>query len=308
MRTSVRLLAPAALLLAAVSSAASDTALLQLKQPEGTATVSTAITTKQVLTLAGMDVPTESHVNSRSVLTTSKAADGAIRVEEKTAGFAIKLSTPVGNLEYDLEKPDPNAGQGTPFQSLVEGFGALKGLAYTVVLKEGKVARVEGVDEALAKVPPASLESFKQQLNPELIKSEWQQSLDAVPNRAVKKGDTWTRTETMNIGAGQTLTFDVQYEYQDTIEKAGRKLEKVSLVFTSVKYAQDGAGLGPLKVVMSDLHVDQSFGQYLLDRETGVVVERASNVHITGPMTFEINGQQLPGKVDLSLDVDTTRR
>lgn len=309
MRTLTRILIPVSALTAALATAAVAQVPLQIKAQEGTATVTTAVTTKQVLTIAGMDVPTEAHVTSRSLLTTAKpAADGTQRIEEKTTGFTIKLATPAGLLEYDIEKPDPKAGQGTPYQPLIEGFNALKGLAYTLVLKDGRVTGVEGVEDALAKVPAASQESLKQQLSPEVIRKEWQQSLDVVPGKPVKKGDTWTRNEVMNIGSGQTLTFDVQYEYQDAVQKDGRTLDKVSFVFTNVKYAIEGAGLGALKVAASDLKVDQSFGHYLLDREKGTVIERASNVHITGPMTFEINGQQLPGKVDLSLDVNTTTR
>jgi len=309
MRTITRALVPSALLVFGITTAAAAQVSLLLKTQEGTSNVTTSVNVKQVLTIAGMDVPTESHVTSRAQVTTSKpAADGTQRVEEKTVGFTIRLSTPVGNLDYDIEKPDPKAGEGTPLQPIVEGFNALKGLAYTVVIKDGKATGVEGVADALSKVPAASVESLKQQLNPETIKREWQQHFDALPGKPVKKGDTWNRTEVMNLGAGQSLTYEVQYEYQDPIQKNGRSLDKVSIVFTSVKYALEGPALGGLKVVSSDLKVDQSFGQYLLDRELGTIVERSTNVHITGPMVFEINGQQLPGKVDLSLDLSSITR
>jgi len=309
MRTFARALVPAALLTIGIATAAAAQVSLLLKTQEGTSTVTNTVAVKQVLTIAGMEVPTESHVTSRAQVTTSKAAaDGSQKVEEKTTGFAIKLSTPVGNLDYDVEKPDPKAGEGTPLQPLVEGLSALKGLAYTVVVKDNKVTGVEGIEEALSKVPVASAESLKQQLNPDTIKREWQQHFEALPGKPVKKGDTWTRTEVMGIGGGQTLTYDVQYEYQDPIQKDGHSLDKVSIVFTNVKYAVEGTALGGLKVVSSDLKVDQSFGQYLLDRETGTIVERSTNVHITGPMVFDFNGAQLPGKVDLSLDVSTVTR
>lgn len=309
MRILVRTVMPAALLVIGFATAAAAQVNLQLRTPEGVSTVTTQVNVKQILTLAGMDIPTESQVSSRAQVTSSKpGADGSQRIEEKTTGFKIKLATPVGNLDYDLDKPDPKAGEGTPLQPLVAGFGALKGLAYTVVVRDGKAAGVEGIEEALGKVPAASVEALRSQLNPNTIKREWQQSFDALPGKPVKKGDTWTRTEFMNLGAGQILTYDVQYEYQDPIQKDGRTLDKVSIVFTKVTYSVEGAGLGGLKVLSSDLKVDQSFGQYLLDREAGTIVERSTNVHITGPMLFDFNGAQLPGKVDLSLDVSSVTK
>jgi hypothetical protein len=302
-------LTTALLMSAALATTAYAQASLQLKPFEGTSTVTTTVKAKQVLSIAGMDVATDSQVVSRAEVTGGKTeADGTQRISEKTVGFAMKLTTPAGNLEFDAEKPDPGAAAGGPFAALAEGLTALKGTAYTVVVKNNKVVGVEGIDEVLAKIPAAAVELIKAELQPAVIKRDWQQQFDVLPGKDVKKGDTWQRTEVQGLGGGQTLTFDTQFEYQDTVEKAGRKLDKIGITYTTVKFAVDGPALGGVKVTGSDLKIDGSFGHVLFDREKGYIVERMTNTHITGPINLDINGAQLGGKLDLNLEINSASK
>lgn len=290
-----------------LATAAAAQVSLQLKPQEGKSVYTNTVKAVQTLTIAGMDIPTESTVTAVSTVTGDKpTADGTQRVEEKTERFIMKLSVPGGGLELDTDKPEAAKVDSMALQPVLDGLKALKGTAYTVVFKGPKVAGVEGLDSVLAKLPANAAESFKSELNPAAVSRDWQQRLDALPGKDVKKGDTWTRSEVASLGGGQSMTFDTQYEYQGTIEKDGRTLDKVSIVFTGVKYATDPNGPSPLKVVTSDLKIESSYGHYLLDREKGVVVDRSTNTRVAGPMTFEINGMQLGGKVDLTLEMGTS--
>jgi hypothetical protein len=287
-----------------LATAAAAQVSLQLKPQEGKAVYTSTVKSVQKLTIAGMEVPTESNVMAISTVTGGKpAADGSQRVEERTDRFVMKLVIPGGGLELDTDKPEEAKAEQMALQPVLDGLKALKGTAYTVVFKGPKVTGVEGLDAVLAKLPANAAEAFKSDFEPAVITREWQQRLDALPGKEVKKGDTWSRVEVTNLGGGQIMTFDTQYEYQGVIEKDGKSLDKVSILFTGVKYTMDPNGPSPLKVVTSDLKVQSSFGHYLLDREKGVIVERTTNTQVAGPMTFEINGMQLGGKVDLSLEM-----
>ncbi|MGV3724257.1 MAG: hypothetical protein ACO1SX_25460 [Actinomycetota bacterium] len=285
-----------------LATAAGAQVSLQLKPQEGKAVYTSTMKAVQTLTIAGMDVPTEANVTTYTTLTGGKpAADGTQRVEEKTDRYVVKLAIPGGGLNLDTDKPEAAKVDQAALQPLADGLKALKGSAYTVVFRGPKVSGVEGLDTVVGKLPAGAAETLE--LTPTVITRDWQQRLDSLPGKDVKKGDTWTRSEVVSLGGGQQMTFDTQYEYQGTVEKDGRTLDKVGILFTGVKYAIDPNAPSPLKVVSSDLKVESSFGQYLLDREKGLVVERSTTTRVAGPMSFEVNGMQLGGKVDLTLEL-----
>ena len=93
----------------------------------------------------------------------------------------------------------------------------------------------------------------------------------------------------------------------DTEKKGEKTLDKIDSKITQVTYAQDPAFPTPLKATKSDLVVDSSSGTFLFDREEGYVVQDKGSVRIKGGMTFTAGGQEIPAKLDLTLEheVDT---
>ena len=291
-----------------LASAAMAQVKLEWKRPEGTSTLRTTTKTHQVLTLAGMAIETDAESASTSRLTTGKPApDGTVRVEEKSEALSIRLSLPGVKVDYDSAKPD--AKQDNPqVQAMVEGWRALSGGSFTYVLKDGKYVAVEGVEKILEKASPAAAASLQNELNPARLVREANEELGKIPDAPVKKGDRWMRTEVKNVGGGQTLTLETFYEYQGTVEKGGKTLDKIGIYTGTVKYAQDPNVPSPLKHVSSDLKVESSIGTLLFDREAGMLVESSSTIRITGPITFEANGMPLAGKVDLTMESASTAR
>jgi hypothetical protein len=125
--------------------------------------------------------------------------------------------------------------------------------------------------------------------------------MSRLPEKPVKVGDRWQRTEVMDIGSGQTLTYEVYYEYAGTVEKAGKTLDKIAILAGEVKYAVADGPL-PFKVTSSDLKVDSSMGYLLFDRAAGLIVELNDRQKISGPLTLNINGMDLPSTVELTLE------
>jgi hypothetical protein len=148
---------------------------------------------------------------------------------------------------------------------------------------------------------------LKKEFEPQRLIREYKQAHGFLPDGPVKKGDRWERTEVQSIGAGQSLTYHTYYEYQGTAEKNGKTVDKFGVFHNTVVYAIDPTGPLPLKVVNSDLKIESSMGTIYYDRQMGIAVESGGITRIAGPMTFEVNGMQLPGKLDLTLDTFTTR-
>src|SRR6185369_10408926 len=149
---------------------------------------------------------------------------------------------------------------------------------------------------------------LKQELSLEQMKREHAEALGILPGKAVNKGDKWQRTTVMDIGAGQTLKFETFYQYEGTVERDGKTLDKIAYFHSTVAYDLDPNSPIQLKVTKSELKIDSSTGTVLWDRERGVVVEKSGATHITGPMTFSVNGMDLEGKLDLTIDTGATQK
>ena len=55
----------------------------------------------------------------------------------------------------------------------------------------------------------------------------------------------------------------------------------------------------------SDLKVESSDGQLLFDREAGAMIERSDKTRIKGDMTLNVNGNDIPITLDLTLEAKT---
>ena len=93
------------------SAIASAQVKLESKYPEESKSVVHRDTSsKQTLTLAGMDIDTKS--STFIVATTSigkRAADGTLKIEEKIDTMQSEVSTPGGLIQFDSANPDKKA-------------------------------------------------------------------------------------------------------------------------------------------------------------------------------------------------------
>ena len=131
-------------------------------------------------------------------------------------------------------------------------------------------------------------------------------ALAFLPDGPVKEGETWERSTESNLGSGQVMSFRTKYEYKGTIEQDGRKLDKIEGKAFEVSLVINGNPM--LQLTKSDLKIKESASTILFDREKGHVVSRVSKVRIDGPLTLTINGMELPGKVDLTMQDKGTRQ
>ncbi len=293
-----------AMLLAMGSSVASAQVLLERKFPEGTkATNQKEQKVTQTLTLNGMNIDTKATVFV--VSTTSfgnRNGDGTLKVEEKVDTLQSEITLPGTTLQFDSGNPDKKADvpQLEPFLDL---FRAISRLPITVeVDAKNKITAVKLPDGEFEKLP----QSASERLNPETLKKAMVQMNAFLPDEPVKQGDTWERPIEMNLGSGQTLSFRTKFEYTGTVEQDGETLDKISGKSFDVNFAINGNPA--LSVTKSDLKVVETDSTYLFDRKRGAVVSLASKIQIAGPLTLVINGAELVGKVDLTIEDKTTRR
>jgi Family of unknown function (DUF6263) len=285
---------------------------LEYKFPEGQKfSYKSTAKTKQILTLQGTEILTEQDqvvVSSRTAA--KRRDDGTLPVEDKVESLRVEMSLPGGNnLTFDSSNPDAKI-ENPALAFLGEALKLASETTYTLVLDaQNKVKAVEGTEKMLEKAeklsPPAK-DVIHGRMQIDKLKMRFEQELRVLPDVLARPGESWERTEVLDIGSGQTLTFKKKYEYLG-VEKLGDKtLDKISSKASEVELKMDPTANSPFKVLKADLKVASSAGTILFDREAGHVVSAKGTIQIKGDMlTFSINGTELPGTLDLTMETNT---
>jgi hypothetical protein len=285
---------------------------LQYKFPEET-TLKYKTSSKMThnLTLAGQDFETQNQetvIKSRAV--GKKRADGGLPIVEQVDSMRVELAIPGGiNVTYDSSDPNSKIDN-ADLAFLSEAFKLAAETAYTVVLDDGnKVKAIEGAEKLLEKadkLSPQARDVIRSHLEVDRLKTDFAQELGNVPDVLTRPGESWERTEVSDIGSGQTLHFRKKYEYVGTEKKGDKTLDKIRSKITTVELKQDLAVTAQLKVQKGDVKVESSEETILFDRDLGHVVSSQAKVRIKGDnMTFSVNGMELAGAMDLTIDTTT---
>ena len=177
---------------------------------------------------------------------------------------------------------------------MLDVYRKLNGLTVThTVGPDSKVVSVAGIQEGT-------------QLNADELKEKYQQEIDVLPEKSLKPGDTWERTDVLGLGQGQVLTFQRKYEYHGQAPQFptvpdSKLLDKITATDSSVEYSvKPGRGL-PITVNKSDLKIESSKHAYWFDRQAGRLVASESELKITGSLSLVVNFMNFDGELDLTM-------
>jgi Family of unknown function (DUF6263) len=272
-------------------------------------TYKTTSKTHQTLTLMGMEIETNDERSVVTSLTTGKRrSDSTLPLERKVESFRTEMALP-GGMKLTFDTADPNAKIDNPALAFLGDIFKLAGeVAYTVVLDDhNKVKAIEGAEklqEKAEKLDPQARDLMSKQFDSEKLKKSFEQEVQILPDVLARPGESWERTQVIEIGGGQTLSFRKKFEYKGTEKKGDKDLHKISSKILEVKYNTDPDSNLPLKPVKSDLKPESSDGTILFDREEGHVVSSTDKVRIKGDITFSANGQEIPSTLDLTIETN----
>jgi hypothetical protein len=288
----------------AFPSASLERVKLEFKHKEGSSTtLKTTSKVDQVLTVAGQNLETKA--NSTVTLTNTvgkRAADGRLGIEQRVDALTIQLALPMGgSLEFDSANPAPQSDN-PRMQARIDAYKARVGSSHTIVLgKDNEVIAVEGTEKVLEKASPAAAEILRGEIKPDIAKRNAEQGFGIFPKEPVDIGDVWTRNSITRIGGGQ-MKFETRFEYLGTENKGGLNLDRIATSAFGVTYTMDPDAPTQLKITRSDLKIESSKGAILFDRSRGQTFESSSTTRIAGDLTMEINGMEIPGRLDLTLE------
>jgi len=213
---------------------------------------------------------------------------------------SVKMDINIGNqaISFDSNK------EKQPNNPLNDFFNALKGSKFIVKLntKDMKVTSIEGRQEfieKLAKTNPQMKPLLDVILSEKALKDMAEPAFAPIPNKDVKKGDTWTRDISLDMGPIGKFDNSYKYTYDGPVEK--EKQEKIK-VESTLKYKEPGdvagiAGL-PFKIKSADLKSSQAGGNVYFDPQKGRIEKSEMSVELKGNLQIEIGGQTTP--VELS--------
>ena len=246
---------------------------------------------------------------SQSRTVGKRRGDSTVPVLEKVESLRFDLSFP-GGIDVTYDSSDPNTKIDNPaVEFLNEVFKLAGEITYTIVLDDqNKVKAIEGTEKLLEKadkLSPEARDSIRGDVEPDKLRKDFEQEVGRLPDVLARAGESWERTEVVDIGNGQSLTFQKKYEYAGTEKKGDKTLDKITSKTTNAELKQDPDANAQLRLKKSAVKVESSDETILFDRELGQVVSAQATIRIKGEdMTFSADGKDLPGALDLTIETN----
>lgn len=260
--------------------------------------------TEQTLTIAGVNVETKSTSFAvATVVAGQRDGDGNLALEETLDVLQADLQLPGGlSFQFDSANPDKKTGI-PPLEPFEELFRAtFKNPVTTTVNRNNQIREVRIANNPEERLPKEVRGLF----DPIYRKKSAEQAWSFLPDKPVNVGDQWERMEDHNLGGGQTLAYKTRYTYAGPEEKDGQTFHKFESERLEATYALDPNANPMVQVPKCDLKIDKSSGTILYQPDIGAIARREIDVKITGTLTLVVNGQELPGDLELSISEKTT--
>jgi len=229
----------------------------------------------------------------------AKDEDGNWTVKQKIEGVKMEIEIGGNKIPFDSTKKGPGLNPLSNF------FKALVGSEFMLTFdKNMKISSFEGRDQFLKNLIKKNQEMeplLKTILSDEALKQMSDPGFAAIPDKPVKKGDTWLKTTMLNMGPIGSFDTNYKYTYEGPDEK---KLQRIK-VDSTLKYVPPGPNAGsglPFKILKADLNSKESKGEILFDSEKGRVASSNMTMKMAGTLTIEIGGMSS----DVTLDQTQT--
>lgn len=258
-------------------------------------------TTKQTMKVQGMDI-SQNQEQDFVFSWTPKEQDKDKNWIVNQKIEAVKMDIEMGGNKISFDSSKDVGGAGNP---LADFFKTLVGSEFKLTISpEMKILKIDGRDEfmqKLTKANPSMEPLLKQILSDDALKQMADPAFAAVPNKPVKKGDTWERKSVLNMGP--IGTYDTTYKY--TYDGKDGKLDKIKMT-TNLVYQTPGpnaSGNLPFKIKEANLKSKSAEGTVWFDSDKHRLDHSELKLVLEGKLSIEIGGQTT--EVDLTQNQTT---
>lgn len=179
----------------------------------------------------GQSVAIEMLVGGTYWMELIKKTEEELHMQTTYKDFSMAVKVPMQNISYDSKQVDENSSD-TMHKAMAGIFDSLIDKSFIIVFgTDGTVKSVEGMDaileDMMKSIDNSGNEAMKitisQQFNDESIRKSFEQLTDFYPKEAVKVGETWTRTNFMDIGTGsQDIQINSNYKLIELKENVAK--------------------------------------------------------------------------------------
>ena len=275
-------------------------------RPQAPGTFETQVTLNltQKLTIMGQELDTgQSRKATTKTVVSQPDSDGNITYSVTNSTFENTMTLP-GGIELKYDSKGENKPQGTQVDFLIPVFDALAKATTTIVYdKEGGIKSIKIKSEELDKLDEQAKALVGSDLDSDTIEANARNELDEFRSEAVKPGDRWEDTTTMNLGGGAVFELDVTKKYVGVVIQDGKKLHKVEASYTDVDFEQPAPSPGAPAVTDSDLEITTGTAILLFDAEKGQVVSNKMTLNVKGAITLTVANMDLPAELKLDMSI-----
>jgi hypothetical protein len=266
--------------------------------------------TTQTMKVMGQDVKQTQEQTFFIKWTGQEPKDKALVVQQKIIGVNMKIDIGGVNIAYNsLDEKQANNPMTDFFKKLLEADLKLHVDADKMVVK-----KIEGQDELVKKLGvtnPQMEPLLKSILSEEALKQMAEPTWGAFPTDKVKKGDTWTKKSTLNLGP--IGTYDTEYKY--TLEGPDKGGEKIKIDATlTYSPPKDKAGGLPFQIKSATLKSKEGTGHAIFDKTKGRIESSTMTMKLEGTLDIEVGGMtttvelsQTQTATVRSMDADPTK-
>jgi len=253
-------------------------------------------TTEQTMTVQGSNIKQKQEQTFYFSWMPVKQNGDSWEIKQKIEGVKMRIEIGGQPIEYDSTK------EGATSTPLSEFFKQLVGSEFTLTVnKDFKVTTIEGRNEFLKKLTnsnPQMEALLKQILSEDALKEMADPTFAAVPNKEVKKDESWSKDSHLDMGpiGKYDNTYKYTYEGLDKDKKSKIKVE-TTLKYTPPDEKASGGGL-PFKIKSATLAIKNAGGTILFDADKGRVDESEMHVDLSGDLNIDIGGQATQVKLE----------
>ncbi|GHT36264.1 hypothetical protein FACS189427_07550 [Planctomycetales bacterium] len=230
---------------------------------------------------------------------TPKTEDGTQTLTMETTRIATEVKSPFANMKFD--SADPDAANGP-----MKAAGVAVGLKAVMTCKDGKIIKVEGIEEFFEKLaanpdyPKQTAEMLKKQFNNESLTKNFDIQQKAMPSsQPVAVGEQWKTDGTAEIPMLGKVKTVLNNTLKEVKEENGKKIA-VIISKTNIKSAEPKeleAGNG-VKTTFTKFSIDTTT-TFNLEIESGLVLSSDADIVLEMESKIEAAGktieQQLSG-------------
>ena len=285
--------APVLLVLCATTAGAQEAVSLKWTLKEGTNFFAKSVTDMDMsMQLLNMEVDMKMKVTAVQRFKVLSVKPGATQVE-----MAIQ--------KMDMEMTSDKLPGGIP------GLGAIgervKGATLTATLDEKlAVTKLEGYEKFLEKLAGDDEmlgKQMKQQFSEEAVKQMFSQVFAFAPDKPVKVGETWTRTDKMPA-AGLDAVVKQKYKL-DSVSNGVAKIGLTGDLTFKAGKAIPGLPEG-VDIKKFDMKADKFTSTLLFDTKAGRLTENKTDMDLNGDISMAFGGQEIEMTMKMKAKQTTT--